>query len=64
MNNNKSFQVDIGSTSSLGITIAYSYITDVNNTLQMLIPIPNGYYYRISGSGSDTGTKFVPIKGV
>lgn len=63
LSDNKDFKVDIGETNTLGNTVVYTKITDVNNVLQMFVPIPKGYYYKISGSGGDSGTVFYPTKG-
>ncbi len=63
LNNNKNYSVQIGTTEALGITVAYSYLTDTGNTLQMVVPIPKGYYYKVTGSGSDSCTIFYPMKG-
>ncbi len=63
LSDNKNFSVQIGTTSALGNTVAYSYLTDTNNTLQFIIPIPKDYYYKVTGSGSNIETKFYRLKG-
>lgn len=63
LSNNQAFQIDVGPTSSLGVTAVYSKLTDTNNTLQFVLPISKGYYYKVSGSGSNSGTVFYPVVG-
>ncbi len=63
LSDNKHYYVEIGETNTLGTTICYTKITDVTNTLQMVVPIPKGYYYKISGNGSNTLSTFYPMKG-
>ncbi|MDD3236865.1 MAG: hypothetical protein PHV37_02050 [Candidatus Gastranaerophilales bacterium] len=63
LNNNQAFYLNIGPTSSLGTTIAHTKITDIDNTLQMIVPIPKNYYYHVSGNGSNSQMTFFKTKG-
>ncbi len=63
LSNNKSFQIDVGPTSSLGVTAVYSKLTDTDNTMQFVLPMSKGYYYKVSGNGTNSGTVFYPVVG-